>query len=125
MSDFFDLIKKHMTRHKHHQLRTYRRRSGLTQRDLGLLLGFVDGCEVGRYERFSRLPNAQSLLACQAIFDVDARMLFPDMYKEVEQLAVKRALRLREQLPPVQRFQYRREILAAIAERSRQRANQP
>ena len=124
MSDFFDLIRRHMTRYKHHHLRTFRRRNGLTQRDLGLLLGFVDGSEVGRYERFSRLPTAQSLLACQAIFDVDARVLFPDMYDAVEHLTVNRALQLRAELPPVQRFQYRREILSAIAERSRQRASQ-
>lgn len=114
-----------MTRYKHHQLRTYRGRNGLTQRDLGLLLGFVDGCEVGRYERFSRLPNAQALLACQAIFDADARFLFPDMYDEVERLTVNRALRLCETLPSAQRFRRKLELLDAIVERSQRRATQP
>jgi transcriptional regulator with XRE-family HTH domain len=112
-----------MKRYKHSYLRTYRKRSGLTQRDLGLLLGFVDGAEIGRYERFVRLPNTQSMLACQAIFDTDVRLLFPDMYDEVEQLIAIRALELRKALPLDRRLQYKRQILIGIVERSEQRAN--
>ena len=112
-----------MKRYKHSYLRTYRKRSGLTQRDLGLLLGFVDGAEIGRYERFVRLPNTQSMLACQAIFDTDVRLLFPDMYDEVEQLIAIRALELRKALPLDRRLQYKRQILFGIVERSEQRAN--
>ena len=113
-----------MTHYKHSYLRTYRKRSGLTQRDLGLLLGFVDGAEVGRYERSLRLPNTQSLLACQVVFDVEPLVLFPDVHERVEQIIVKRALRLRDELPRDQWFERKRAVLTAIAERSRQRANQ-
>jgi transcriptional regulator with XRE-family HTH domain len=123
MSDHSWFFQWHMKRYKHSYLRTYRKRSGLTQRDLGLLLGFVDGAEVGRYERFVRLPNAQSMLACQAIFDTDVRLLFPDMYDEVEQLIAHRALKLRETLPLERRLQHKRQILIGIVERRGQRAN--
>jgi transcriptional regulator with XRE-family HTH domain len=112
-----------MKRLTHSYIRTYRKRSGLTQRDLGLLLGFVDGAEVGRYERSLRLPNTQSLLACQVVFDVEPRVLFPDMHERVEQLVVKRALELRDELPRDQWFDRKCAVLNAIAERSRQRAN--
>ncbi|MEM8971890.1 MAG: helix-turn-helix transcriptional regulator [Pseudomonadota bacterium] len=111
----------HMTRYTHHHLRGYRRRSGLTQRDLGLLLGFINGAEVGRYERSVRLPTVQTLFACQAIFDVDARMLFPDTYQEIEALTHKRARELRETLVMDQRTLHRRQILKTIIERGPQR----
>ena len=70
-----------------------------------------------------RLPNTQSFLACQVVFDVEPRALFPDVHERVEQLIVRRALELRETLPPEPRFERKHEVLAAIAERSRQRAN--
>ena len=72
-------------------LRAYRKRGGLTQDEVAFLLGCKSGAKVSRYEKLMRQPNLQSVVACQAIFGVQAHELFPDIYKKVEQETIKRA----------------------------------
>ena len=49
-------------------LRTYRKRAYLTQDELAFLLGTESGTRVSRYERFSREPAFQTVLAYGVIF---------------------------------------------------------
>jgi transcriptional regulator with XRE-family HTH domain len=57
-------------------LKTHRRRSGLTQREMGELLGYNDPGQVSRHERSKSLPPLRIALAYELIFRVPAAVLF-------------------------------------------------
>lgn len=71
-------------------LRTHRRKSGLSQREVAELLGLYSGQIISRYERLSRMPNLQSVLAFQVLFDVLPHQLFPGLYADVTKLTLAR-----------------------------------
>lgn len=74
-------------------LRTHRRRAGLTQTELAFLLG-TPAESVSRLERQCRRPNVELSFACEVIFNVASRELFPGLRREVEQTITERARRL-------------------------------
>src|SRR5215470_4444390 len=57
-------------------LKTYRKRSGLTQREVAFLLGWKHGEQLLRYEKHHRIPTFEIALACEAIFKVSVTELF-------------------------------------------------
>ena|ERR1700739_3102919 len=65
-------------------LRTHRKRSGLTQRELATLLGYANKSLVSRHETASGLPTLDIALAYEAIFRVPISQLFPDLYRSIE-----------------------------------------
>ena len=66
-----------MATHKlENYLRTYRKRSGLTQREVAFLVGCRNGAQVSRYEKRRRLPPLRMALACEAAFGVPVSELF-------------------------------------------------
>src|SRR5262245_12890275 len=79
-------------------LRTYRKRSGLSQDEVGFLLGGQNGTKVSRYERFGRKPNLETLLAYEVVFGTPARELFAGAYQKVEKKMSKRAQLLTRKL---------------------------
>src|SRR5258708_36308668 len=79
-------------------LRTHRRRHGLSQADVAMLLGAVSGTKVSRYENFTRMPGALTILAFEIIFNQPASELFAGSYDAVR-LAVQD--RARPMLKPV------------------------
>ena len=79
-------------------LRTFRRRSGLTQTELAFLLGADDGTLVSRYERLTRRPNLRTALGLQAVFGVSADHLVPGICAEVDRSVMRRARLLSRQL---------------------------
>ncbi len=76
-------------------LRTYRKRFGLTQREVALLVGMETGQIVSRHESRVRMPSIETAVAYSLLFDVPLRALFPEIYHEVEELMLRRALALR------------------------------
>src|ERR1700740_3010508 len=62
--------------HLANYLKTYRKRSGLTQREVAFLIGWKHGEQLRRYEKHHRIPTLQVALACEAIFKVPATDLF-------------------------------------------------
>lgn len=58
-------------------LKTYRKRSGLTQREVAFLLGWKKGESLSRYEKQHVIPSLQVALACAAIFRAPLEKLFP------------------------------------------------
>lgn len=64
-------------------LRTYRKQSGLTQREVAFLLGCETGAQVSRYERRRRLPPLRTALAFEAIFGVPVERLFAGIRETV------------------------------------------
>src|SRR6202521_2855546 len=79
-------------------LRTYRRKSGLTQQEVGCLLGRETGAQVSRYEKRHRLPPLETALAYEEIFGVPVSELFAGIRQSVGRDVARRRLELRAKL---------------------------
>ena len=79
-------------------LRTHRRRSGLSQAEVALLLGAVSGTKVSRYENFTRMPAALTIFASEIVFNQPASELFAGSYDAIRIDVQKRARRMLKQL---------------------------
>lgn len=65
---------------------TYRRRSGLTQRELARLLGYKDEGPISRHERGIVLPPLSVAFAYQAVFHVSVEALFPGTHGRIARI---------------------------------------
>lgn len=72
-------------------LRTYRKRSGLSQKEIAFLLGCKSSAKISHYECFTRQPNIQTAFALAVIFDAPPHDLFAGLFQEVQQQIVQRA----------------------------------
>ena len=102
-------------------LRTHRRRFGLLQAEVAMLLGAVSGTKVSRYENFTRMPGALTVFAFEIVFSQPAIELFAGSYEAVRRAVQKRARRMVKQLsarPDAQAKKTLRklELLRAIVE---------
>jgi transcriptional regulator with XRE-family HTH domain len=79
-------------------LRTYRKRSGLSQDEVAFLLGCQTGTKVSRYERSGRRPNIETLFAYEVMFGAPARELFAGVYQKVEKRILNRTQLLTRKL---------------------------
>jgi transcriptional regulator with XRE-family HTH domain len=79
-------------------LRTYRKRSGLSQDEVAFLLGCQSGTKVSRYEHSQRKPNLETLFAYEVMFGAPARELFAGTYQKVEKRISNRAQLLTRKL---------------------------
>jgi DNA-binding XRE family transcriptional regulator len=73
-------------------LRTYRRRSFLSQDEVAFLLGVQTGTRVTRHEGANRTPTMETALGYEVLFDVPLRELFAGEATKVETI-------IRERLP--------------------------
>jgi transcriptional regulator with XRE-family HTH domain len=87
-----------MARKLQNHLRTYRKRTGLSQDEVAFLLGCRSGAKVSRYERFSRQPNLETILACEVVFGTPVRDLLAGTFQKVEDATLERARLLAEKL---------------------------
>ncbi len=72
-------------------LRAFRRRSGLSQREVAHLLGCVTGAQVSRYERRRHMPPLRTALAFQAVFGAPVSELFAGINESVAKEVNRRA----------------------------------
>ncbi|MBZ5565863.1 MAG: helix-turn-helix transcriptional regulator [Acidobacteriia bacterium] len=79
-------------------LKTYRKRAGLTQREVAFLLGCENGAQVSRYEKRRRVPPLCAALACEAVFGVPVAELFAGLSERAGKEIQKRLLELRSRL---------------------------
>ena len=77
-------------------IRTSRKRAGLSQRHVAILLGSSDQTRISRYELNKRRPNVDVALALEIILGVPARTLFAGRFAALGEAIRKRAA----QLPP-------------------------
>jgi hypothetical protein len=70
----------------------------LSQRELGLLLGYKDRGEVSRHERFKAFPPLVIALAYQVIFRVPVSTIFLGMHGGVETTIEKRLVEMEKSL---------------------------
>jgi len=78
-------------------LRTHRLEWGLSQTDLGQLLG-VPKDTISKYERGARMPNVSVVLTAQLIFGTVARQQFPAMHRRIENSLIERVINLEQRL---------------------------
>lgn len=70
----------------HNYLRTHRRKSGLTQRELAYLLGYRAQGQVSRHERTKDVPSFLVAIGYEIVFRVPVAELFPGAYAHVGRL---------------------------------------
>ena len=87
-----------MASHLHNYLRTYRKRAGLSQVEMALLLGCQSGAKVSRYEHTARRPSLETAFAYEVVLHASLRDLFAGMYRDVEKQTRKRARKLLRKL---------------------------
>jgi DNA-binding XRE family transcriptional regulator len=66
-------------------LRTHRKKSGLSQREVGLLLGYKNQWQVSRHERSQTAPPLLTALAYEAIFRAPVSALFAGMHAAISE----------------------------------------
>jgi transcriptional regulator with XRE-family HTH domain len=64
-------------------LKAHRKKTGLSQRELGLLLGYTDEGQVSRHERSESIPPIIAALSYEAVFRISMSALFPGLSGEV------------------------------------------
>lgn len=79
-------------------LRTYRKRAGLTQREVAFLLGCETGAQISRYEKRHRLPPLRTALEFEAVFRVPVSQLFAGISEAASKRVEKRSAVLQEKL---------------------------
>lgn len=79
-------------------LRTYRIRSGLTQKDVAALLGLETGSTISRTEKGNDIPSVKVILGYCVLFEVHPQELVPGIILDIENTAHVGAHVLEEQL---------------------------
>ena len=79
-------------------LRAYRRRWGLSQRELAILIGLNSRTMISRIERQKRRPSLSTVIACRILFGTKATELFPGVFGEVEEAVLLRVQALYDDL---------------------------
>jgi transcriptional regulator with XRE-family HTH domain len=105
-----------MSRRLPNYLRTFRKRAGLSQKDVAFLLGCTNESKASRYERFVREPTLTTALACEALFGVPLSELFAGMYDDASESVIARARSLIEQIEkqPESALDRKRKFLEAL-----------
>ncbi len=60
-------------------LKAHRKKSGLTQREIGKLLGYEDAGQISRHERSASVPPLEVALAYELIYRVPIAAIFAGM----------------------------------------------
>lgn len=80
-----------MAKRLHNYLRTYRKRTGLSQDEVAFLLGCRHGTKVSRYERSTRQPVLETALAYEVVFGAPVNALFAGRFEEIKTVIRRRA----------------------------------
>lgn len=85
------IFSRTMPRKLPHYLRIERRRAGLSQLDIAILLGVKTASKVSRYENGRRLPPLETVLAYEAILGRPIVELFGGRYRRIKEDVKRRA----------------------------------
>lgn len=97
-------------------LRSYRRRAGLSQREVARLLGHKEASSLSRFEQADRIPSLEAALILERVFDVRITELFPELGVKVDALVYDRTDKLlRERI----HTPFGRQYLHTLRKRSR------
>jgi DNA-binding XRE family transcriptional regulator len=79
-------------------LKTHRRKSGLTQREMGELLGYKDSGQVSRHERSTSLPPLTTAIAYELIFRLPIAVLFIGLHGRIRENVESKLQQMEEEL---------------------------
>ena len=79
-------------------LRTYRRQSGLSQRELGLLLGYKNRGQTWRHELFASSPPLAIALAYEVLYRAPVSTIFLGMHDTVRTKVEERVAAMEQDL---------------------------
>jgi DNA-binding XRE family transcriptional regulator len=79
-------------------IRIHRRKTGLSQHDLGQVLGYLTEGPVARHEDGRRLPSLRIAIGYEIIFRVPVSEIFTDIRNEVSVTVEARLAQLEQQL---------------------------
>ena len=79
-------------------IRIHRRRTGLSQRDIGEVLGYLSEGPIARHEDGRRLPPLKVAIGYELIFRIPVSEIFPGLREEVGGAVEKRLAQLEERL---------------------------
>ena len=101
----------------HNHISSYRRKLGLSQVELTLLIGSDNRTAVSKYERALRLPNLEVAIAFEVVFGGRIQDLFPGVSKRVIDEVRGRARGLLESLDdtPSPKLPKKYELLSKLA----------
>jgi transcriptional regulator with XRE-family HTH domain len=106
-------------------VRAHRRRWGLTQVELAMLLGAGSSTTVSRIERSIRVPTVTVLIACSILFGLPAPELFSSLHDEIAEIVGTAAKSLYDDLEgktdkqSVRKRQLLEDVLTRIIKRNR------
>jgi len=80
-------------------LRTFRKRSYLSQDEVAFLLGCTNGSKVSRYENFARTPTLETACRYAVLLGAPGRRLFAGIFQKAEKDVSRRAQLLARKLP--------------------------
>lgn len=86
-----------MRKHGNYVL-THRKKAGLSQVELGRLIGYDGRASVSRHETSASLPPLPTAMCYEAIFGVPVSELFPGLRETVEEAVAKRLSVLEREL---------------------------
>ncbi|OAI57506.1 hypothetical protein AYO50_01460 [Acidobacteria bacterium SCGC AG-212-P17] len=84
--------------HSGNHIRRHRKKSGLSQQELGRILGYADEGAVSRHEKSETLPPLLIAIAYQAVFHAPITELFPGLQSAVEQAVSRRLVEFEAEL---------------------------
>lgn len=79
-------------------IRHYRKKSGLSQQELGRILGYLNEGAVSRHEQSKTMPPLLTAIAYEAVFRIPITELFPGLQVSVEQAVRQRIIELELEL---------------------------
>jgi DNA-binding XRE family transcriptional regulator len=79
-------------------LRAHRRRCGLSQRELGILVGYGHGHVISKHERSKSAPPLLIALAYEVVFDIPVGTLFTGFRSVVRESVARNMQDLKEDL---------------------------
>ncbi len=79
-----------------HYVRHHRKQAGLSQDEVGWLLGVNDGTTVSRLEHFERVPTLRTAFAYEVIFGVSASEIFAGLFEATRRATLARAATILE-----------------------------
>jgi DNA-binding XRE family transcriptional regulator len=79
-------------------IRAHRRRCGLSQKELGILVGYGHGSAIGRHERSKVAPPLVVALAYEVIFEISVAQLFTGFHVAVTQSVARNLQELKADL---------------------------
>ncbi|MBI5450143.1 MAG: helix-turn-helix transcriptional regulator [Gammaproteobacteria bacterium] len=114
-----------MSSHVHSYLRTHRREWALTQKELALLLGRASSTYISRIEQGKRAPSTDIVLACEVLFAVSPKEMFPKLYSHNEEAVMARAAKFFASLEKEtdHAAMRKKELLALVLKRAITRIN--